>query len=131
MIGIIGTLFALALLIYLVYKGWGIIPVAFIATFIVIVVNGNLTDMFDILRFQFLGAPVALETGGYGAPSGLLGFVSTNFFLLLSGAMFGTIMGESGAAKSIASYISKKLGAQNAILITIIVTAIETIHAVI
>ena len=48
MIGIIGTLFALALLIYLVYKGWGIIPVAFIATFIVIVVNGNLTDMFDI-----------------------------------------------------------------------------------
>ena len=124
MIGIIGTLFALALLIYLVYKGWGIIPVAFIATFIVIVVNGNLTDMFDILRFQFLGAPVALETGGYGAPSGLLGFVSTNFFLLLSGAMFGTIMGESGAAKSIASYISKKLGAQNAILITIIVTAI-------
>ena len=124
MIGIIGTLFALALLIYLVYKGWGIIPVAFIATFIVIVVNGNLADMFDILRFQFLGAPVALETGGYGAPSGLLGFVSTNFFLLLSGAMFGTIMGESGAAKSIASYISKKLGAQNAILITIIVTAI-------
>lgn len=124
MVGIIGTLAALALLIYLVYKGWGIIPVAFIATFIVIVVNGNIGSLFDIFRYQFLGAPVALEGGGYSATSGLLGFVSTNFFLLLSGAMFGTIMGESGAAKSIASFISKKLGAKNAILITIIVTAI-------
>ena len=102
MIGIVGTLLALALLIYLVYKGWGIIPVAFIATFIVIIANGNLANLFDILRFQFLGAPTALEGGGYSALSGLLGFVSTNFFLLLAGAMFGTIMGESGAAKSIA-----------------------------
>ena len=124
MIVIVGTLLALALLIYLVYKGWGIIPVAFIATFIVIIANGNLANLFDILRFQFLGAPTALEGGGYSALSGLLGFVSTNFFLLLAGAMFGTIMGESGAAKSIASFISKKLGAKNAILITIIVTAI-------
>ena len=124
MAGIVGTLLALALLIFLVYKGWGIIPTAFIATFIVILTNGNILNLFDIFRYQFLGAPMPLEGGGYSAMSGLLGFVSTNFFLLISGALFGTVMGETGAAKSIASFISKKLGAKNAILITIIVTAI-------
>ena len=48
MAGIVGTLLALALLIFLVYKGWGIIP-----TFIVILTNGNILNLFDIFRYQF------------------------------------------------------------------------------
>lgn len=125
-VGVVGVLFSLFLLVFLVYKGWHIIQASFLATAMIIITSGQAADFFSVMRNRFIGAPCTLESGGYSAPTGLLGFVSSYALLLISGALFGTIMGETGAAKSIATAISEKLGAKNAILITILAAAILT-----
>lgn len=129
MIGILGTIFSLMLLIYLVYKGWGVIQTSFLAAIVVIITNSassNFSNFFTAFKNYFIGIPQLLESGTYSAAIGLSGFIASNLFIIITGALFGTIMAESGAAKSIAYGISKRFGAKNAILITIIAATVLT-----
>ncbi len=123
--GTIGTLTALILLVVLVYKGWGVIQTSFLAALIVILTNGPaMGNFFDAFQNYFLGIPVPLPGGGYSQTSGLTGFVAANMFVIVTGSLFGAVMAESGAAKSIAIGLGKRFGAKNAILITMVATAI-------
>ncbi|MEL7649163.1 MAG: hypothetical protein AAGU76_13790 [Sedimentibacter sp.] len=129
MIGVVGTIFSLALLIFLVYRGWGVIQTSFLAAIVVIITNNtssNFSNFFTAFKSYFLGIPQLLEGGTYSAATGLSGFISSNLFIIITGALFGTIMAECGAAKSIAYGVSKRFGAKNAIMITIIASTVLT-----
>ncbi|MCC8060889.1 MAG: hypothetical protein LIO81_08660 [Clostridiales bacterium] len=120
MIGVIGVILSLILLIILVFKRWGNIPAAIVAALLAIVTNYGLTaDVFRIFRYTFLGTP-STDNG----ITGLLGFISSYFFLLVFGALFGHVLDQTGAAKSIAQFIAKKVGSGNAILVTMLLTSI-------
>jgi H+/gluconate symporter-like permease len=108
MLGIVGVLVALALLIYLALRGVSILPVSVLCAGIVAVAN----------RIS-LNAALA---GTYML--GLAGFLQQFFLLFLFGAMFGKIMGDSGAAAAIALILSRKLGAGRALLIIVLACAI-------
>jgi H+/gluconate symporter-like permease len=108
MLGIIGVIVALAVLIYLALRGVSILIISVICAGIVAVTNG-------------ISLNTAL-TGTY--MQGLGGFLQQFFLLFLFGAMFGKIMGDSGAATSVAYMLSRKLGAGRALLITVAACAI-------
>ncbi len=55
---------------------------------------------------------------------GLVGFVKTYFPIILAGAIFGKVMGAAGASKSIAIFISEKLGKKRAILSIVLATSV-------
>lgn len=107
-VGIIGVLAALALLIYLALRGVSILIISILCAGIVALTNG-------------LSLNAALM-GTY--MQGLAGFLQQFFLLFLFGAIFGKIMGDSGAATSVAHILSRKLGAGRALLITVLACAI-------
>lgn len=85
MVSIIGILLAVALLIYTCYKG---IPAVIIAPLVSILVL--ITSGMDV---------AAGMSGEYMA--GMAGFIQKYFLTMFTGAIFGAMMGDSGAAKSI------------------------------
>jgi len=106
--GVLGVLAALALLIFLALRGVSILIITVVCAGIVALANG-----------QALNAAL---TGAY--MQGLAAFLQQFFLLFLFGAMFGKIMGDSGAATSVAHVLSRKLGAGRALLITVLACAI-------
>lgn len=85
MISIIGILLAVALLIYTCYKG---IPAVIVA------------PLVSILVLIFSGMDVAAGMSG-AYMEGMAGFIQKYFLTMFTGAIFGAMMGDSGAAKSI------------------------------
>ena len=108
MVGIIGVLVALGLLIYLALRGINILVISVLCAAIVALANS-----------MPLAAAIA---GPYML--GLATFVQRFFLLFLFGAIFGRIMGDSGAATSVAFALSRRLGAHNAVLIAVLACAI-------
>ena len=108
MFGVIGVIFALFLLMFIVYKGVGVIPASIFCALIVIIATGG--DVFGQLGDAFL--------------PGVVGFISSYFFLLSTGALLGQALGDSGTAKSIGNFLVDKLGADKVMLITTLTTAI-------
>jgi H+/gluconate symporter-like permease len=108
MLGILGVLVALAILIYLALRGVSILIISLACAAIVALANG-----------------LSLNTALMGTyMQGLAGFLQQFFLLFLLGAMFGKIMGDSGAATAVAYFLSRKLGAGRALLITVVACAI-------
>lgn len=108
MLGICGVIGGLALLIYLALRGANVLLIALLCAGVVALANG-------------LSLGNALM-GSYMA--GLGGFLQQYFLLFLFGAVFGRLMGDSGASLSIAEVLARKLGAGRALLIVILATAI-------
>jgi len=108
MVGIIGVIVALAVLIYLALRGVSILVISIICAGIVGATNG-------------IPLSAAL-TGTY--MKGLAGFLEQFFLLFLFGAMFGKIIGDSGAATSVAYALSRTLGAGRALLIIVLACAV-------
>jgi len=107
MLGILGVLGGLALLIYLALRGGNILIVSLLCAAVVALGNGlHLSDALMGTYMQGLGS-----------------FLQQFFLLFLFGALFGRIMADSGAASSVAGMLSRKLGAQRALLIVIVATA--------
>lgn len=100
MLGILGIIFSLALLIWVTYRG---IPVPLSVPIIVILVA--LTNGMNPL--YALSSPFM---GSFG------GFVTNLFLVLFLGAIFGQVMGDSGAAKRIAFAICDLLGVKRVVL---------------
>ncbi|MEP3227069.1 MAG: GntP family permease [Parasphingorhabdus sp.] len=118
MISAIGLISGLALLIYMTVKGVNILIAGPIAAALVAATSG----------LAWL-PPLAAE----GAPDfataymdGFVSFFKSWFFMFLLGAIFGEIMGASGAAASVAHWVIDKIGIKHAVLAVVAACAILT-----
>jgi len=118
MLANLGLLAGLVLLIVMALRGVNILIAALVSSLLVAVTNG-------------LGiSPALLEHFPFG-PLGAFSFAGKFFVLFLTGAVFGKMMASSGAAGSIASAITRGLGAKHTILITMLVCALLTYGGVV
>lgn len=109
--GIVGIVLALALLMFLAYRGLSLILLAPAMALLAAIIAGGLP-------------PIASYTQIFMTSTG--GFIITFFPLFLLGAVFGKLMDDSGCALSIANWIVGKLGADRSILAIILSCAILT-----
>jgi H+/gluconate symporter-like permease len=95
-----GIILGLVLLMFLAYRGYSILWVAPVCALVVGLTGGlNLLDMYK-------------ET----YMTGLAGYVKSWFPVFMFGAIFGHLMDYTGAAKSIAHWLTQTLGAKRAIM---------------
>lgn len=114
MLSLLGIFLGLALLMYLAFKGYSIIWVAPVAAAVVALTGG-----LDIIS-TYMGPYMV----------GLVGFVKSWFPAFLLSAIFGNMMETTGAAKTIAVYLTHKLGAKLAIAAIVLSCAVLTLGGV-
>lgn len=111
MIGIIGIIVALALLMYLAYRGISVLILAPVMALVAVLFAG--------------GMPVlASYTQVFMAATG--DFIVLYFPLFLLGAIFGRLMDDSGSAGSIARWSVTRLGKGRSILAVVLSCAVLT-----
>lgn len=110
MLSILAVLFAIALLIYLSFRGWPVIALAMICALIVMLGSG--IDIWEGFS-KFFG-------GGFQS------FVGTYFILMVLGSLFGKAMSDSGSAKAIAVKLLDIFGEKRATLVVILAGALMT-----
>jgi H+/gluconate symporter-like permease len=109
-VSVVVILLALALLILGAYRGMSVLL---------------LSPVLAVLAAVLTGGPaLASYTQVFMAATG--GFVIAFFPLFLLGAVFGRVMEESGAARSLARGIARGVGPQNAILAVVLACAALT-----
>jgi H+/gluconate symporter-like permease len=108
--GLLGILLALAVLMWLAYRGWSVLLVSPLAALIAAVFSGE-----PLLAHW-------TQTFMVGAAR----FVTQWFPLFLLGGLFGKLMDDSGSVSSIAQYLTDKLGTKRTILAVVIASAIVT-----
>jgi len=112
MLGIVGIIISLALLIYLAYRGISVLILAPVLALLAVLFQGGqghiLANYTEVFMVNFAA------------------YAKTYFPVFLLGAIFGKLMDDSGAAKSIAHAISLKLGEGKAILAVVLSCAILT-----
>ena len=113
MISLIGLILSLSLIMYLAYKGY--------STIITAPIVGLLTILISLGVYSHL---MANYTEVY--MSGFANFVKSYFPLFLTGAIFAKLIDEVGYGKSIASFITTKLGKDKAILAIVLSGALLT-----
>ena len=113
MYDIIALLFSLILIMYLAYKGYSTIITAPLVALLTIFLTS-----FRDLHLMYNYTEVYM--------TGFSGFVKNYFPLFLTGSIFAKLMEETGYAKSIADFVSRKLGANHAILSVVLSGAFLT-----
>lgn len=113
MVDILALLFSLALIMFLAYRGHSTIVTAPIVALLTVILTSK-------------GASHLMVNYTEVYMSGFSGFVKNYFPLFLTGAIFAKFMEETGYAKSIADFISKKLGSKHAILSVVLAGAFLT-----
>ena len=113
MISLLGLIISLSLIMYLAYKGYSTIITAPIIGLITILIS-----------LGFKGHLMANYTEVY--MSGFSSFVKNYFPLFLTGSIFAKLMDEANYGKSIASFITNKLGKNKAILAIVLSGAFLT-----
>jgi H+/gluconate symporter-like permease len=108
--GLIGILAGLGLLVWLAYRGWSILLLAPAAA---------------LIAAAFAGEPLLAHWTQTFMGSGAR-FIAQFFPLFLLGALFGKLMEDSGSVAAIADFMTKKLGAERAILAVVLAGAIVT-----
>lgn len=108
--GLLGIVVALALLIWLAYRGWSILLLAPAAA---------------LLASAFAREPL-LAHWTQTFMGNAAQFLAQFFPLFLLGALFGKLMDDSGSVKAIAQYMTEQLGASRAILAVILAGAAVT-----
>ncbi len=106
----LGIIIGLALLMFLAYRGMSIIWIAPITAGIVALTGG--LDLLTAYKESYMG--------------GFVGFAKSWFPVFMLGAIFGKVMDESGAAKSVAHWITSKIGTKRAILAVVAGCAVLT-----
>lgn len=114
MFNIIGLILSLLLIIYLAYKGYSTIITAPIVALLTALIIGG--DSSKHLMFTYTETYM----------SGFASFVKNYFPIFLTGAIFARLMEEVGYAKSIAHFITKKLGNDKTILAVVLAGALLT-----
>lgn len=107
-INIFGLVLGLAVLIYMGFKGWGMVPTSVVASIVVIITNRM--DVWEAISVHY-GTFMKNYAGDY-------------LMLFFFGTLFGAIMGCSGAAKSIACKIVDVVGTKRALLVVVLISAI-------
>jgi H+/gluconate symporter-like permease len=105
-----GFILAFAILIYLSFKGWSLIPTTIIAVAILALTNG-----INIIQAIFVNYV-----------TGIGQFVIMTFLVFAVGALFGKVMGDSKATTAIAYKLLDIFGTKNVVLVLLIATAILT-----
>lgn len=108
MMQILGLALGLLVLVFLCFKGWGMIPITLVASVVIIITNRM--DVFQAL------------TNGYAVS--MKDYVGTYLLLFFFGTVFGGLMSESGAAKSIAVKLLRTLGSGKGILIVVLASGV-------
>lgn len=106
-ISVIGLLVAAVVFIIVVWKGLDVFSSTILASFIIIATSWM--NWWEALQ-------------NYAA--GYTGFISSQIFLLVIGAVFGELMAVSGVAETIANWITEKLGVKRVILSITVITTI-------
>lgn len=108
--GLLGIVIALAVLIWLAYRGWSILLLAPAAA---------------LIASAFAREPL-LAHWTQTFMGNAAHFLAQFFPLFLLGALFGKLMDDSGSVKAIAQYMTKTLGPNRAILAVILAGAAVT-----
>lgn len=118
MLSAIGLAGALALLIYLTVRGVNILIAAPACAALVALTSG----------IAWLPPLAAEGSRDYVTAymAGFTGFFGDWFFMFLLGAIFGEVMGASGAAASVARWIVEKVGHKHAVLAVVAAAAVLT-----
>jgi H+/gluconate symporter-like permease len=110
MLGVVGVLASIALLIYLAFKGWGIIPASLLCSLVVILTNS--AEIWPSI------------SGSYA--DGFKYFIGAFFLVFFFGALFGKVMGDSGSANAVSYKLLSVFGAKRVLLVIILATATLT-----
>lgn len=111
MLSVCSIFLSIVLLIFLVYRGLSVLILAPLCALITVLINvgepliANYTQVFMVKLGEF---------------------VTAYFPLFLLSAIFGKAMELSGSARAIANYLSKKFGADNAILAVVLSCSVLT-----
>src|SRR5499426_472183 len=108
--GLLGILLALALLIWLAYRGWSVLLLAPATALVAAAVARE--PLLAHWTQTFMGS--AAE------------FLAQFFPLFLLGALFGKLMEDSGSVQAIAGYMTEKLGTHRAMLAVTLAGAMVT-----
>lgn len=109
--GVFGIILSLGLLMYLAYRGITVLVLAPILALFAVLLGGQ-SELLPMYTEVFM--------------QNAAGYLKTYFPLFLLGAIFGKLMDESGAAKSIAQWIVSKIGKERAILAIVLSCGILT-----
>jgi H+/gluconate symporter-like permease len=108
--GLLGILLALAVLMWLSFRGWSVLLLAPAAGLLVTAFSSE--PLLAHWTHTFMGSAA--------------GFVGQFFPLFLLGALFGKLMEDSGSVAAIARFLSEKLGARRAILAVVLAGTLVT-----
>lgn len=108
--GLLGILVALALLIWLAYRGWSVLLLAPMAALIAA----------GVAREPLLAHWTQTFMGGAAS------FLAQFFPLFLLGALFGKLMDDSGSVQAIAQFMTERLGPHRAMLAVVLAGAMIT-----
>lgn len=100
-IGVLGIIVGLVFFVIAAMKGWNVLITSIVTAVIIALTNG----------MDIASAMVGKESSYV---TGLAGFVQSNIFIFLGGAVIGEFIDKSGAAKSIAHAIMGKVGSKGA-----------------
>lgn len=106
----LGIIIGLVLLMFLAYRGYSIIWVAPLCALVVAATGG--LELIPAYKDTYM--------------TGFVGFTKSWFPVFMLGAIFGHLMDYTGAAKSIALWLTKVFGAKRAILGVVIGCAVLT-----
>ncbi|MCY6485813.1 GntP family permease [Clostridium aestuarii] len=113
MVGVIGVILSLGLLMYLAYRGISVLILApILALFAAFMSEGMSAHLMATYTEVFM--------------KNFAGYAKAYFPVFLLGAVFGKLMDDSGAAKSIANAIANKLGKDKAIIAVVLSCAVLT-----
>ena len=104
MLGIVGLIVAIICVIALIWKNWHMAIVSLAGALIVIAFNAM--DPIATLSEKFM--------------TGMSGFAGNWFLLFMLGAIFGKVMGDSGASVGIANKMLKLLGEKSVVLVVML-----------
>ena len=108
--GLVGILIALALLVWLAYRGWSVLVLAPAAA---------------LLAAAFSREPLLAHwTQTFMASAAQ--FIAQFFPIFLLGAIFGKLMEDSGSVAAIARFMTERLGPRRAVLAVVLAGAIVT-----
>lgn len=111
MLGVLSIILTLLALMYFAYRGVTVLVLAPLLAMVAALVSG---EIFPLTAWSTQFMPAAAN------------YIAAYFPVFLAGAIFGKLMGVSGAASSIAHFIAEKFGKKRAIPAIVIATALLT-----
>lgn len=118
MLGVIGLVGGLVILTILVMRGVNLLIAAPLSALSVGILNG--IPLFSQLA---TGKEMDFVTSYM---DGFSGFVTSWYLMFLTGAIFGKVMEDSGAAESVSHWIIKKIGMKRAVLAIVLACGVLT-----